>query len=60
MTNYHEGKHLATIKMMEAYALTTQAYYHDPSKTNLAAYVGCKEAMQKMLESYYMVEEGGL
>ena len=57
MTNYHKDKHLATIKMMEAYALTTQAYYHDPSETNLAAHRGCKEAMQRMLESYYIVEE---
>jgi len=54
MISYIEKKHLATIEALEAYGSAIRAYYHDPSEPNRMAYQACKNALEKMLEPYYM------
>lgn len=56
--SYCKNKHLAAMKMLEAYGSSIQGYYLDDTKTNLAALRECRVAVEKMLEPYYSGPNG--
>lgn len=55
---YNEKKQLSTIHMLDSLLSAQVAYYDDPTELNMQAVQASKAAVNAMLSSYYMGEEG--